>query len=103
MTKLKSLLNRLGCEERLIPQAIYLGKKIPLAGTAHQCGTLRFGKDPRLSVLDLNCRTHDVDNLYVVDESFFVSSTAVNRALTIMANALRVGDHLKERMGVSIA
>lgn len=97
MTKLKSLLNRLGCEERLIPQAIYLGKKIPLAGTAHRCGT------PRLSVLDLNCRTHDVDNLYVVDESFFVSSTAVNRALTIMANALRVGDHLKERMGVSFA
>jgi choline dehydrogenase-like flavoprotein len=75
------------------------GGKIPLAGVAHQCGTLRFGHDPRTSVLNVNCKAHDLDNLYVVDGSFFVSSSAVNPALTIMANALRVGNHLLERMG----
>ena len=69
-----------------------------MQGVAHQCGTCRFGRDPQTSVLDLNCRTHDVDNLYVVDGSFFPSSGAVNPSLTIIANALRVGDHLAERM-----
>jgi choline dehydrogenase-like flavoprotein len=92
--KLKSLLQRVGCDDRLIPHHVYLGKKIPLAGVAHQCGTVRFGDDPRTSVLDANCRTHDVENLYVVDAGFFPSSTSLNPALTIMANALRVGDHL---------
>lgn len=96
--KLKSMLNRLGCEDRLIPQHLYLGKKIPIAGTAHQCGTVRFGRNPNTSVLDVHCKAHDVDNLYVVDASFFVSSSAVNPSLTIIANALRVGDHLLERM-----
>ena len=96
--KLKSMLNRLGCEDRLIPQHVYLGKKIPIAGTAHQCGTVRFGRNPKTSVLDVNCKAHDVDNLYVVDASFFVSSSAVNPSLTIIANALRVGDHLLGRM-----
>ena len=72
-----------------------MGKKIPLAGTAHQCGTIRFGTDPKTSVLDTYCRAHEVDNLYVVDGSFFPSSSAVNPALTIMAQALRVGNHLK--------
>jgi choline dehydrogenase-like flavoprotein len=75
------------------------GGKIPLAGVGHQCGTLKFGHDPKSSVLDVNCKTHDLDNLYAVDGSFFVSSAAVNPALTIMANALRVGEHLLERMG----
>jgi choline dehydrogenase-like flavoprotein len=65
---------------------------------AHQVGTVRFGTDPRTSALDPDCKTHDVDNLYVVDGSFFVSSGAVNPALTIMANALRVGDRLLERL-----
>jgi choline dehydrogenase-like flavoprotein len=65
---------------------------------AHQCGTLRFGEDPTTSVLNLNCRTHDVDNLYVVDGSFFPSSAAVSPTLTIMANALRVGEHLISRL-----
>lgn len=96
--KLKSMLSRLGCEDRLIPQHLYLGKKIPIAGTAHQCGTVRFGRDPQTSVLDVNCKAHDVDNLYVVDASCFVSSGAVNPSLTIIANALRVGDHLLERI-----
>jgi len=97
--KLKSMLNRLGCEkDRLIPRHLYLGKKIPIAGTAHQCGTVRFGRDPGTSVLDVHCKAHDLDNLYVVDASFFASSSAVNPSLTIIANALRVGEHLLERM-----
>jgi choline dehydrogenase-like flavoprotein len=69
------------------------------AGVAHQCGTVRFGTDPAQSALDTDCKAHDVDNLYVVDTSFFPSSGAVNPALTAMANALRVGDHLIERLG----
>jgi choline dehydrogenase-like flavoprotein len=73
-------------------------KKIPLRGVTHQCGTVRFGHDPKTSVLDVNCRAHDVDNLYVVDGSFFVSSAAMNPALTIIANALRVADHLRQRL-----
>ena len=65
----------------------------------HQVGTCKFGEDPKTSVLDLNCRAHDLDNLYVVDGSFFVSSGAVNPTLTIIANALRVGDRIMERLG----
>jgi choline dehydrogenase-like flavoprotein len=76
-----------------------VGERIPLAGVAHQNGTIRFGSDPATSALDRNCKAHDVDNLYVVDASFFPSSGAVNPALTIMANALRVGDHLRQRLG----
>ncbi len=99
IAKLKGMLRKIGCEDRLIPCAIYLGKKIPIAGTAHQCGTVRFGHDPKTSALDVNCKTHELDNLYVVDGSFFPSSTAVNPGLTIMANAMRVGDHLLDRLG----
>jgi len=99
VAKLKALLGELGCDTRhLLPHNLYVGKKIPLAGVAHQCGTARFGAHPRSSVLDLHCRAHQVDNLYVVDGSFFPSSSAVNPALTIIANALRVGDHLRERL-----
>ncbi len=72
---------------------------LPLYGTAHQLGTVRFGADPKSSVLDPNCKAHELDNLYVVDTSFFVSSAAVNPTLTTVANAMRVGDHLKERLG----
>jgi len=79
-----------------LPHHLYLNQLIPLSGLAHQNGTLRFGTDPDASVLNLNCRTHDLDNLYVVDGSFFPSCGAVNPSLTIMANALRVGDHLLE-------
>ncbi|MBI5854133.1 MAG: GMC family oxidoreductase, partial [Nitrospirae bacterium] len=98
--RLKGMLNRIGCEEHLLPSHLYLGKKIPIAGTAHQCGTIRFGRNPKTSVLDADCKAHDLDNLYVTDASFFASSSAVNPSLTIMANAMRVGDHLKERLGV---
>jgi len=97
--KLKSILKAIDCEEHLIPLQLFVGQRIPLAGVAHQNGTIRFGDDPRTSALDRNCRAHEVSNLYVVDASFFPSSAAVNPALTIMANALRVGDHLKERLG----
>jgi choline dehydrogenase-like flavoprotein len=64
--------------------------------TTHQCGTLCFGTDPRTSVLDPYCRAHDVENLFVVDASFFPSAAAVNPALTIIAQALRVADYIRE-------
>ena len=86
------------CHQGLFARNLYLGERIPLAGVAHQNGTIRFGTDPEASALDRNCKAHDVDNLYVVDASFFPSSGAVNPGLTIMANALRVGDHLRERL-----
>jgi choline dehydrogenase-like flavoprotein len=87
------------CHEGIFSRNFFVGDRIPLAGVAHQNGTIRFGHDPATSALDTNCRAHDVDNLYVVDGSFFPSSAAVNPALTIMANALRVGAHLKDRLG----
>jgi choline dehydrogenase-like flavoprotein len=98
VAKLKGMLGHIGCERHLVPHHLYLGKKIPIAGTAHQCGTIRFGNDPGTSALNSDCKAHDLDNLYVVDASFFVSSTAVNPSLTIMANALRVGEHILERL-----
>ena len=76
---------------------------LPLYGTAHQLGTVRFGTDPKSSVLDPWCKAHELDNLYVVDTSFFVTSAAVNPTLTTVANALRVGDHLIERLGAKAA
>lgn len=84
--------------KHVIPFSIYPRSHVPVQAVGHQCGTCRFGSDPNTSVLDLNCRTHDVDNLYVVDGGFFPSNSGVNPTLTIMANALRVGDHLAERM-----
>ena len=86
-------------EDHLAYRWAYMKNDIPVAGVAHQSGTVRFGKDPATSVLDTNCRAHEVQNLYVVDTSFFPSIGAVNPALTAMANAIRVGDHLLERMG----
>jgi choline dehydrogenase-like flavoprotein len=98
LAKLKGLVGHLGCQT-MIPAWSVLDQRIPLAGVARQCGTVRFGTDPRTSALDVHCKAHDVDNLYVVDTSFFPSSSAVNPALTAMANALRVGDHLIDRLG----
>jgi choline dehydrogenase-like flavoprotein len=98
--ELKEMLKDLGMHHgHLLPHHAYLKNEIPVAGVAHQAGTCRFGTDPATSVLDTNCRAHELDNLYVVDTSFFPSIGAVNPALTAMANALRVGDHLLERMG----
>jgi choline dehydrogenase-like flavoprotein len=96
---LKSMLNHLGMHpDHLIPRNLYMKSAIGLAAVAHQAGTCRFGRDPRDSVLDPNCKAHELDNLYVVDTSFFPSIGAVNPGLTAMANALRVGDHLLERI-----
>jgi len=76
----------------------YFTTKMPMHSLGHQVGTCKFGEDPKTSVLNLNCGAHDIDNLYVVDGSFFVSSGAVNPTLTIVANAIRVGDHLLDRL-----
>jgi len=97
--KLKSMLGHLGMHpDHLIHRNAYMKNYIPVAGVAHQAGTVRFGSDPKTSVLDVTCKAHELDNLYVVDTSFFPSISAVNPALTAIANALRVGDHLLERM-----
>ena len=89
------------CHVGLFSRNLFVGQRIPLAGVAHQNGTIRFGHDPATSALDVDCRMHEVDNLYVADASFFVSSTAVNPTLTIIANALRVADHIAGRLGVA--
>ncbi|GAA4610037.1 choline dehydrogenase-like flavoprotein [Actinoplanes octamycinicus] len=98
--QLQSMLGDLGMHpHRLLDHSIYLHKGMPIGATAHQAGTVRFGTDPASSALDENCRAHEVDNLYVADTSFFPSIGAVNPSLTAMANALRVGDHIAERLG----
>jgi choline dehydrogenase-like flavoprotein len=99
IARLEYLLQHLDMHPHLVPRNLFVGNRIPLAGVAHQNGTIRFGRDPRTSALDRNCKAHQLDNLYVVDASFFPSCGAVNPALTIMANALRVGDHILERLG----
>ena len=97
--KLKSMLPHLGMNpHHLIPRDLYMQNEIPIAGVAHQAGTCRFGTDPKTSVLDTTCQAHEVDNLYVVDTSFFPSIGAVNPALTAIANAIRVADHLRGRL-----
>jgi choline dehydrogenase-like flavoprotein len=100
--KLEYMLQHLDMHPHLIPRNLFVGNRIPLAGVAHQNGTIRFGRDSKTSALDANCKAHELDNLYVVDGSFFPSSGAVNPALTIMANALRVGDHILERVGARV-
>jgi choline dehydrogenase-like flavoprotein len=97
--KLKSVLGKVDLDPgHLLHRFAYMKNDIPVAGCAHQAGTCRFGSDPGDSVLNTDCRAHEVDNLYVVDASIFPSIGAVNPALTVMANALRVGDHLLERL-----
>jgi len=98
--ELKTILNHVGmAEHHVLGKNFYMSMDVPVAGVAHQAGTCRFGVDPATSVLDVDCRAHELDNLYVVDTSFFPSIGAVNPALTAMANALRVGTHLTERLG----
>lgn len=109
MTRWTEVLKSIGCGCHILPNGKYFNAgtvttfttKLGINGLGHQVGTCRFGEDPKSSVLDLNCKAHDLDNLYVVDGSFFVSSAAVNPTITIIANALRVGDHLLERLDVS--
>jgi choline dehydrogenase-like flavoprotein len=100
--QLRSLLGKLRMEpDHLFGRFAYMKNDIPVAGVAHQAGTCRFGADRATSVLDRDCRAHELDNLYVVDTSVFPSIGAVNPALTAMANALRVGDRLLERLGAT--
>ncbi len=99
--KLRQLCDRLDIHPHLFERTLYLGKGTPIGGTAHQAGTLRFGADPASSVLDLDCKAHGIDNLYVTDASFFPSIGAVNPTLTIVANALRVGDIIAARLGAA--
>src|SRR5215472_11006992 len=97
--ELKKILNHTGmAAHHVLRKNFYMNMSIPVAGCAHQAGTCRFGTDPATSVLDTDCKAHELDNLYVVDTSFFPSIGAVNPALTAMANALRVGEHLLDRL-----
>jgi choline dehydrogenase-like flavoprotein len=97
--ELKKIMNHTGmAEHHVLGKNFYMDMSIPIAGCAHQAGTCRFGTDPATSVLDTNCKAHELDNLYVVDTSFFPSIGAVNPALTAIANALRVGEHIRQRI-----
>jgi choline dehydrogenase-like flavoprotein len=98
-----SMLRTMRLHNQHLHRFAYMHTDIPVAGVAHQAGTCRFGDDPATSVLNADCRAHELDNLYVVDTSFFPSIGAVSPALTAMANALRVGTHLMQRMGVTAA
>ena len=98
--KLRAMLGEIGLHPHTcVARDLYMRNDIAVAGCAHQAGTCRFGDDPATSVLDRDCKAHELDNLYVVDTSFFVSIGAVNPSLTAIANALRVGDHLLRRLG----
>jgi choline dehydrogenase-like flavoprotein len=98
--ELETIMNHIGiAAHHVLDKNFYMYLAIPVAGVAHQAGTCRFGTDPHTSVLDVNCKAHELDNLYVVDSSFMPSIGAVNPALTVMANAMRVGQRLLERMG----
>ena len=95
------MLSKLGMVDTTFVRSLYLHKALDAAATAHQAGTVRFGTDPAISALDVNCKAHDLDNLYVVDGSFMPSIGAVNPTLTIVANALRVGDHIAGRLAAT--
>jgi choline dehydrogenase-like flavoprotein len=95
----RKVLNHIGmASHHVLRKNFYMKMEVPIAGVAHQAGTCRFGTDPATSVLDADCKAHEVDNLYVTDTSFFPSIGAVNPALTAMANAIRVGEHITQRM-----
>ena len=93
-----SMLNDLGLQSKSFERSLYLHKAMDVSATAHQAGTVRFGNDPLTSALDVHCKAHDLDNLYVVDGSFMPSIGAVNPTLTIIANAIRIAEHLAGRL-----
>ena len=97
--RLTGMLDQLYLKNHLVERQFYIKSEMSIAAVGHQAGTCRFGSDPATSVLDLNCKAHELDNLYVVDTSFMPTIGAVNPSLTAIANALRVGDHLRERLG----
>ena len=97
--KLEAKLSKLGRMHRALKEHRFqMDELLPLYGTAHQCGTVRMGNDPTSSVVNKECRAHDLDNLYITDSGVFVSSSAVNPALTIVANAMRVSEHIIARL-----
>lgn len=96
------MLDAIQCRQEVLEGYGYRGGRLGISGVAHQNGTVRFGADPASSALDVTCRMHEVDNLYVTDSSFFVSSSTVNPTLTIIANALRVADHVAERLDATV-
>jgi choline dehydrogenase-like flavoprotein len=96
-----SMLGDLHLQSKSFERSLYLHKAMDVSATAHQAGTIRFGTDPHTSALDINCKAHDLDNLYVIDGSFMPSIGAVNPTLTIIANALRVADHIAARLGAT--
>ncbi|MFN7898665.1 MAG: GMC family oxidoreductase [Synechococcaceae cyanobacterium] len=98
VNRLEAVLDRLYLRNHLVERQFYIANSMGIAAVGHQAGTCRFGNDPASSVLDLNCKAHELDNLYVVDTSFMPSIGAVNPSLTAIANALRVGSHLIERL-----
>ncbi|MFN9694368.1 MAG: GMC oxidoreductase, partial [Synechococcaceae cyanobacterium] len=98
VSRLESVLDRLYLRNHLVERQMYIASSMGIAAVGHQAGTCRFGTDPSSSVLDLNCKAHELDNLYVVDTSFMPTIGAVNPSLTAIANALRVGAHLTERL-----
>ena len=91
----QQLIKRAARMMRAVGYLVVFTETLGIETNSHQCGTARFGSDPAASLLDPFCKTHDIDNLYIVDSSFFPSSTAMNPALTICAQALRVADHLQ--------
>jgi choline dehydrogenase-like flavoprotein len=100
---LRAHMRLLNVAKRILKRAgfpVIFVQRMGIETNSHQCGTLRFGSDPKESVLDVYCRTHDFPNLFVVDSSFFPSSCAVNPALTIAAQALRVGNYIQSRPGI---
>jgi choline dehydrogenase-like flavoprotein len=96
--RLEGMLDKLYLRNHLVERQVYIANSMGIAAVGHQAGTCRFGTDPASSVLDVNCKAHELDNLYVVDTSFMPSIGAVNPSLTAIANALRVGSHLIERL-----
>ena len=96
--KLKQVFVKLGELDPDYKDVQWNGYDLDITGMSHQNGTMRFGADPKTSVLDLNCKAHDLDNLYVLDASFFPSCGAFNPALTIAANALRVSEHIADQV-----
>lgn len=98
VSRLEGMLDKLYLRKHLVERQFYIANSMGIAAVGHQAGTCRFGSDPASSVLDLNCKAHELDNLYVVDTSFMPSIGAVNPSLTAIANALRVGTHLVERL-----
>jgi len=98
VSRLEAMLDKLYMRNHLVERQFYIANSMGIAAVGHQAGTCRFGSDPASSVLDLNCKAHELDNLYVVDTSFMPTIGAVNPSLTAIANALRVGTHLLERL-----